>query len=178
MPVRDYAPAEIVLALALLLVPFGLAVLGMIAGYRRSRRRDEVEFGPLATTDPPDRAPDGHALYTATTHHGSRMRRVAAGGLLARGACRWWLDDNRLVFQRTPGPAVAITDVRGTGLTGAHAGRAVGRGRIAVVTWAWGAALVDTGFAFPTAAEAEAFGAAVAALTPTGRAQEDAGERA
>ena len=162
----DNLLGEAVAAL-LLLVPWALAVWGMRRGYRRRRARDEERFGAVPSVDPPGRAPDGEALYTGTTVGGSRIDRVGAGGLFGRGPCRFWLDTDRLVFQRVRGPVVAVTGIRDAGVTGAHAGRVLAPGRIAIVAWTLGGRPVDTGFAFDDAEAAADFADRVAALART-----------
>jgi hypothetical protein len=57
---------------------------------------------------------------------------------------------------------VAARAVHGVGLAGAHGGRVLAPGRIAVVGWRLGRTDVDTGFGFDDAAHAATFAAAVA----------------
>jgi hypothetical protein len=161
--VRSYTAGQLVAATALLVVPFALAVYAMWRGYRRRTTVDETRFGPLPAVQEPGRPPDGEALYTGTTRGGSRMQQVAVSGLFGRGVCRYWIEPPQgLVFRRERGPAVAVSGVREVGLTGAHAGRVLSPGRIAVVAWTLGDEPVDTGFGFEDAARAATFAAAVA----------------
>jgi len=152
-------------AVALVVGPAVLAAWGMRRAYLRRRASEESTVGPLPRIPEPDRAPDGQALYTGTTYGGSRARRLAAHGLFGRGPCRYWLERDRLVFQRLRGPVTSVRDVCKVGLTGAHAGRVLAPRRIAVIAWRLGDTEVDTGFAFDDAAMAEAFAQRVAAVT-------------
>jgi len=152
-------------AVAVVVGPAVLGAWGMRRGYLRRRAGEEAAVGPLPATPEPARAPDGEALYTGTTHGGSRARRLAAHGLFGRGPCRYWLEPGQLVFQRFRGPVVGVRDVHEVGRTGAHAGRVLGPGRITVVAWRLGDTDVDSGFGFDDADLAEAFAAGVTAVT-------------
>ena len=163
----DANPLGEIVSVAGLLVLWALAVVLMRRGYRRRRAADEAALGSLPVVQPPARDPDGSALYTGTTRGGSRADRIAAAGLFGRGRCDWWLDGDGLVFRRVRGPVVRCTGVRDVGLVGAHAGRVVAPGRIAVVSWTLGATEVDSGFAFDDADAAEAFRGAVLATLRT-----------
>ncbi|HUH07203.1 MAG TPA: hypothetical protein VML96_05270 [Egibacteraceae bacterium] len=150
------------LAVALLVVPWLLAMYAMWRGLRRRRDRDRDRLGPLPTIAPPRRPADGEALYTGTTEGPEVIKRVAIEGLFGRGPCRYWIEPGGLVFQRARGPIVAATTVHAVRLAAAHAGRVLARGRVAVVGWSLGGADVDTGFGFDDAPYAAAFAAAVA----------------
>ena len=153
----DANPAGEIVSVAALLVLWALAVLLMRRGYRRRRAADEAALGDLPAVPAPAREPDGRALYTGTTHGGTRADRIAAGGLFGRGPCEWWLDGDTVVFRRVRGPVVRCTGLRDVGLVGAHAGRVLAPGRIAVISWTLGETLVDSGFAFDDAQSAAAF---------------------
>lgn len=163
-------------ALLLLLVPFALAVVGLYRGYAGRRAREEEQYGPLPVTDPPNRPADADVLYTGTTIDGTPIAKIAAHRLFGRGACRVWIENGGVVFHRVHGPVVAIRTIRVVGLAGAHAGRVLAPGRIAIVGWTLGGHDVDTGFAFGDAASAAAFAAAVAnaAGLPAGEEVRDA----
>lgn len=166
----DDNPFGEILAVLLVVGPALLAGWGMWRAYRRRRSREEAAFGALPTAAEPARAPDGEALYTGTTIGGSRAERVAAYGLFGRGPCRYWFDPGgALVFQRYRGPVVRVAAVRRLGLVGAHAGRVLSPDRIVIVGWALGAQDVDTGFAFPEAAQARAFAERLTAGLPADR---------
>jgi hypothetical protein len=141
-------------AVLALLGVWGLAVWGMARGYRRRRRHDEARFGALPVVDPPQRTPDGEAIYTGTTTPDGA--RVGAGGLFGRGPCRYWLEGERLVFARHRAPALAVAPL-GVDLAGAHAGRVLAPGRIALVAWRLNDLDVETGFGFDDAADAATF---------------------
>ncbi|HWH31859.1 MAG TPA: hypothetical protein VNU01_04240 [Egibacteraceae bacterium] len=151
------------LALALLLGVAALSLAGMRRGYRRRRAAARDRYGELAPVPAPAREPDGQALYTGTTRAGSRVERVALPELWGRWRCDWWADAGRVVLRGPGGRVVALDGIVECGLVGAHAGRAVGRGRIAVVRWRLGGHEVDTGLQFASAEEALGFTARIEA---------------
>lgn len=146
-----------ILATVLFLAIFALSVRGMRRGWIRRSADAGARYGEVPRTDVPGRDPDGQALCTGTTVAGSRAERVALPELFGRWRCDWWAEPDALVVRRYGGQVLRLAHARAAGLTGAHAGRAVGRGRIAIVRWRLGDEDVDTGLQFPTAGEAERF---------------------
>ena len=144
-------------ATALFLAIFAWAVLAMRRGWRRRSGDAGARFGAVPTAAPPAREPDGGALCTGTTVAGSRMERVALPELFGRWRCDWWVEGDAVLLRRAGGATIRLAGITGTGRTGAHAGRAVGRERIAVVRWTLGEHQVDTGLQFATAEAAMAF---------------------
>lgn len=146
-----------VFATALFLAIFAWAVLAMRRGWRTRSGAAAARFGAAPAATPPEREPDGTALCTGTTVAGSRMERVALPELFGRWRCDWWIEPAAVLLRRPDGVTLRLTGVTEAGVTGAHAGRAVGRERIAVVRWTLGEHHVDTGLQFATAEEALAF---------------------
>lgn len=147
-----------IFATALFLAIFAWAVLAMRRGWRTRSGAAAARFGAAPTTTmPPRRDPDGTALCTGTTVAGSRMERVALPELFGRWRCDWWIEAGEVLLRRPDGVTLRLGGVTEAGVTGAHAGRAVGRERIAVVRWTLGEHNVDTGLQFAGAEEARAF---------------------
>lgn len=134
-----------------------LALAGMRRGWRRRSGDAAERYGSVPTTQAPAREPDGRALCTGTTVAGSRLERVAVPELFGRWRCDWWAQPDGLVLRKPDGAVLALGPVVQSALTGAHAGRAVGRGRIALVRWTLNGVEVDTGLQFDSAEEAAAF---------------------
>jgi len=151
-----------ILSLVVMLGVFGIAMLSMRRGWNKRRAAALIRFGNVALTDAPTREPDGTALCTGTTTAGSRAERVALPELFGRWGCQYWVTPQGMFLRRQPptangGDTLHLVDANGAGVTGAHAGRAVGAGRIAVVRWTLGGEDVDTGLQFRSAEEADAF---------------------
>lgn len=160
-------------AIAAILLIWGLLVWLMWRGYRNRQARDAALVGQAEQAQRPAREPDAEVVYTGTTFAGSQTDRAGAAGLFGRGPCALWLDADGLTFARHRAPVLRIAQVNEVALLGAHAGRVLGAGRICVVRWTASGGELDTGFGFGTAAEAEAFADAVLrrkaadVLTPT-----------
>jgi hypothetical protein len=139
----------------------------------RSWTSRRANYGLIPTVDVPNPAPDGEAVYIGTTIGGAAHHRVVGGILFGRGACRYWLSDGTVTFQRgdgdgpgsesARGPAIALTGITEVGLSGAHAGKVMAPNRIAIVTWTLAQDEVNTGFGFEDAKRAEVFADRVAA---------------
>lgn len=146
-----------IVATALFAAIFALALAGMRRGWRRRSGEAAARYGAVARTQAPVREPDGRALCTGTTVAGSRLERVALPELFGRWRCEWWAEPAGLVFRKADGTVLGLGPVAATARTGAHAGRAVGRGRIALVRWTLNGIEIDTGLQFDSADEAAAF---------------------
>jgi hypothetical protein len=146
-----------IVATALFAAIFFLAIAGMRRGWRRRRGDAAARYGAVPRTGAPVREPDGRALCTGTTVAGSRLERVALPELFGRWRCDWWVEPGGLVLRKADGTLLDLGPVAATARTGAHAGRAVGRGRIALVRWTLNGIEIDTGLQFDSADEAEAF---------------------
>jgi len=146
-----------IFATALFLAIFLLALARMRRGWRRRSGDAAARYGAVPRAAAPAREPDGQALCTGTTVAGSRLERVALPELFGRWRCDWWAGPEGLVLRKADGVVLGLGPVAATARTGAHAGRAVGRGRIALVRWTLNSIEVDTGLQFDSADEAVAF---------------------
>lgn len=146
-----------IVATALFFAIFGWAVLAMRRGWRRRSAAAAERFGPVPVGQAPDREPDARALCTGTTVAGSRVERVALPELFGRRRVEVWVEPGGLVLRGPGESALRLSGMVEAGLTGAHAGRAVGHERIAVVRWTLGEHQVDTGLQFASAEEAREF---------------------
>lgn len=148
-----------IVATALFLGIFALAVLGMRRGWRTRSGQAAARYGAASVIAGVVRPADGTAVCTGTTVAGSRAERVALPELWGRWRCEWWVEPDGLVLRRRDGLFLRLTGIGDVGLTGAHAGRAVGHERIAVVRWTLNEVAVDTGLQFDSAEAARAFAA-------------------
>jgi hypothetical protein len=125
-------------------------VLGAVG---RTARRQGDALPPPSAGWPPSEALVGpsRARYLGTTYAPSRVRRVAAHGLLGRGSVTLTVEREGLRVHidgrsGTGGWCVPAADLRGARATDGHCGKHAGAGAVLVVDWVLGRTGLTSGF--------------------------------
>ena len=157
------------LAVALAAALASWLVLGAI---RRTARRQQRDLPPLPACPPARGEPAlraGGVRYLGTTYAPSPVRRFSGYGLLGRGTVELAADPGAL--RVSAGPAapwcVPRANLRGAGVTSAHAGKMVSGERVLVVDWQLGGTVLRSGFALADDATARRWASLLQAMVTT-----------
>lgn len=124
-------------------------MLGAVGG---TARRQAGALPPPSAGWPPSEALVGpsRARYLGTTYAPSRVRRVAAHGLLGRGVVTLRVEREGLRVctddRSGTGWSVPAADLRGARATDSHCGKHVGAGAVLAVDWVLGGTGLTSGF--------------------------------
>jgi hypothetical protein len=157
------------LGIAVVVVLAAGVALWVIGAVRRTSARQGGELPAPSSGWPPSEALVGpsQARYLGTTYAPSRVRRVAAHGLLGRDVVTLTVEREGLRVRAGGGRGwcVPAADVRGARAAASHAGKHAGTGAVLVVDWVLGGVGLASGFVLDPA-EVPEWVAGVQAVVP------------